>query len=105
MTNTDVDFGEIEALFTVIEKCVAHSGKYTAIMSEASTRLQQIDADLREAQLEAKAEADAEAARVAEANRPKAIPAESIEGDDDGEPEVPTTVPPNRAPTAPQRRV
>lgn len=104
MTSTDVDFGEIEALFTVIEKCVAHSGKYTAIMSEASTRLQQIDADLREAQLEAKREA--EQAEIAA--RPKAIPSEpepeEVEGEDDGEVVEPAPIP-ARTSTAPQRRV
>lgn len=82
MTNDGIDFKEIEALFTVIEKCVAHSGKHVGIMSAAASRLQQIDEDLREAQAEARAEAEAEAAKAAEAARPKAIPSASMEDED-----------------------
>lgn len=111
MSNTvDVDFPEIEALFSVIEKCVQHSGKFTGIMAAANSRLQEINDELREAQIDAKAEAEAEAEREAAATRPRAIPAEGdedVDGDGDPiesvEPTKPDQVRPALA-TAPIRR-
>lgn len=103
---SETDFDHISKLFTVIDGCVNHSGKFAAIQNEAFTALAKANDQLRQNQLQKKEadekalaehqhrqaklkaeEADKEAAekeaqdRQAEKDRPKArsIPAQNLE--------------------------
>jgi len=72
MSNDDVDFREIETMFSVIEKCVGHSGKFPGIMAEANNQLQAINDTLRAQQVE-QAKVNAEQAAADEAERIAAV--------------------------------
>lgn len=59
-----MDMDEVGGLLTIVERASGHSGKFSAIVGEAMTRLLEINEECRKAGL-----ARAEEARVAEAER------------------------------------
>jgi hypothetical protein len=95
-----INFHEVEALLTVIEKCAMHPGRFGGIAGQATRQLLEINENiLVEQMLEAKAREAvqaAEAAAIAEATA-RAIPSTSVL--ETPAPAAPPTEPPPTQPT------
>lgn len=69
-----IDYEHISHLFSIIEGCVNHTGKFGAIQNEAFNELGTINAQLHKAQMDRKA-ADEKQLKEHEARQPKLIEA------------------------------